>query len=124
MKRNIDLTENRDFAKKISKRVFSAREILYENIRNQDDFESYISSHCYCCGKEFKEYPWTINKCVGLCKKCDSKLVASLGKQRIRENPFLKNKIPSTKLVFKERDYEKPWFIGKRRKRILDFRLI
>lgn len=125
MRRNIDLTENGDFAKKISEKVFNAREILFDDIRNQDEFEAYFLNHCYRCGKEFTEYPWTINKCVGLCKRCDSQLVSSLGEKRIRENPFLKNKIHSTKFIFKERRYETPWFIRKNKRRsILDFRLM
>ncbi|NGU31144.1 hypothetical protein G6Z34_13720 [Clostridium perfringens] len=57
MKSNIDLTENRDFAKGITHRIFTVSEILFENIDNEEKFETYSRQHCDRCGKLISIYP-------------------------------------------------------------------
>lgn len=111
MKDNVDLTLDRDFARGIRNRVFSARQILsFSDIRNEDDFNNYAESHCYCCGKKTKNFPWTSTSGM-LCESCEANTKPIWHNKVIKNNPFYRIKIEGCKLKRNEIEYKKPWFV-------------
>ena len=115
MKSNIDLTENRDFAKGITHRIFTISEILFKNITNEEEFETYSKQHCDRCGKLISIYPW--NRHYGLCDDCEYEYLKD---ETVKIKPLkkIKNDNKNAKLYSRKISVETPWFIRNRRNNI------
>lgn len=124
MNQRIDLTENRDFNKrklknnnainfknkfhKLNKnKIYTIKELLYSDIKDENDYFVYETQHCDRCGKLISRYPWNIRST--LCEHCN---YVYMKEKNIRINPFIKKeRVETSVLPSRKVKSVYPWFI-------------